>query len=162
MAPGGALGGDPGGAPLYLPFLEVLSEFSPRLLPPDRALLVTHLQQSCQQLGMTPPERSPWPPLAAYHRSLQPPEPPQKRRCTEETWQGPSPPLTPALTSTVLRVPPGPPWDLRVPGPSSVVPSLSVMEEEEEERGGGSSEETPPQLDQVPDLFDSTILGIED
>ncbi|XP_071888344.1 cohesin subunit SA-3-like isoform X3 [Anas platyrhynchos] len=165
--PEGGPGGDPGGAPLYLPFLEVLSEFSPRLLPPDRALLLTHLQQSCQQLGMTPPERSPWPPLAAYHRSLQPPEPPQKRRRTEETWQGPSPPLSPALTSTVLRAPPGPPWDLRVPGPSSVVPSLSVMEEEEEEeeeeeRGGGSSEEPPPQLDQVRDLFDSSILGIED
>ncbi|XP_071888339.1 cohesin subunit SA-3-like isoform X3 [Anas platyrhynchos] len=163
--PEGGPGGHPGGAPLYLPFLEVLSEFSPRLLPPDRALLLTHLQQSCQQLGMTPPERSPWPPLAAYHRSLQPPEPPQKRRRTEETWQGPSPPLSPALTSTVLRVPPGPPWELRVPSPSSVVPSLSVMEEEEEEeeeRGGGSSEEAPPQLDQVRDLFDSTVLGIED
>ncbi|XP_071888311.1 cohesin subunit SA-3-like [Anas platyrhynchos] len=116
--PGGGPGGDPVGAPLYLPFLEVLSEFSPRLLPPDRVLLLTHLQQSCQQLGMTPPERSPWPPLAAYHRSLQPPEPPQKRRRTEETWQGPSPPLSPALTSTVLRAPPSPPWELCVPGPS--------------------------------------------
>ncbi|XP_071888315.1 cohesin subunit SA-3-like [Anas platyrhynchos] len=112
--------GGPGGAPLYLPFLEVLSEFSPRLLPPDRVLLLTHLQQSCQQLGMTPPERSPWPPLAAYHRSLQPPEPPQKRRRTEETWQGPSPPLSPALTSTVLRAPPAPPGSSAFPAPAGL------------------------------------------
>lgn len=31
--------GGPGQPPLNLPFLEVLSEFSPRLLRPDRALL---------------------------------------------------------------------------------------------------------------------------
>lgn len=32
-------GGGPDGAPLYLPFLEVLAEFSPRLLQSDRALM---------------------------------------------------------------------------------------------------------------------------
>lgn len=32
-------GPDPGQPPLNLPFLEVLSEFSPRLLRPDKALL---------------------------------------------------------------------------------------------------------------------------
>eukprot|EP00076_Gallus_gallus_P036037 XP_025001575.1 cohesin subunit SA-3-like isoform X1 [Gallus gallus] len=38
-------GGGPDGAPLYLPFLEVLAEFSPRLLQSDRALIVVVGQQ---------------------------------------------------------------------------------------------------------------------
>ncbi|XP_064357150.1 cohesin subunit SA-3 [Dromaius novaehollandiae] len=218
--------------PLNLPFLEVLSEFSPRLLQPDKALILAHLEKTCrEQRG---PAEAPWPSLAAYRASLQPPDggssagsrgsaprrppaaaPPAKRRRVDAPLSAASSERTdsslrlssrlasPALTSTALRGsrrtpgPPVPPHgsnpDLarrprlglasRFPGffsrsssasrPGSRSDRLSLMEEEEatEEEEAAieeeSSEESSPERrrlrqDQLRDLFDSTILGIED
>uniref|UniRef100_A0A8B9S3B5 Cohesin subunit SCC3/SA HEAT-repeats domain-containing protein n=1 Tax=Apteryx owenii TaxID=8824 RepID=A0A8B9S3B5_APTOW len=57
--------------PLNLPFLEVLSEFSPRLLRPDKALILAYLDKTCQEQQWPVPD-TPWPSLAAYRGSLQP------------------------------------------------------------------------------------------
>ncbi|KAM6289210.1 LOW QUALITY PROTEIN: cohesin subunit SA-3 [Aegotheles albertisi] len=124
-----------GGAPLNLPFLEVLSEFSPRLLRPDKALLLSYLEKTCQERRWPSPGDAPWPSLVTYRRSLQPPEergdslssrssappprPPAKRprthtpeRSSSSPWSGSRPP-SPALTSTMLRGGPRAPRDLR-------------------------------------------------
>ncbi|XP_050789342.1 cohesin subunit SA-3 isoform X1 [Gopherus flavomarginatus] len=56
--------------PLNLPFLEVLSEFSPRLLRPDKKLLLSYLEQTCQA-RLSPPQRGKlWNSLLMYRRSL--------------------------------------------------------------------------------------------
>ncbi|XP_043359588.1 cohesin subunit SA-3 isoform X5 [Dermochelys coriacea] len=56
--------------PLNLPFLEVLSEFSPRLLRPDKKLLLSYLEQTCQA-RLSPQQRGKaWNPLLTYRRSL--------------------------------------------------------------------------------------------
>ncbi|XP_050194875.1 LOW QUALITY PROTEIN: cohesin subunit SA-3-like [Myiozetetes cayanensis] len=75
------------GVPLNLPFLEVLSEFSPRLLRPDKALLLSFVERTLQERGGLPPGVSPWPPLVTYRQSLSPqgggetpPEPPRAKR----------------------------------------------------------------------------------
>ncbi|XP_071656338.1 cohesin subunit SA-3 isoform X2 [Patagioenas fasciata] len=199
--------GEPGQPPLNLPFLEVLSEFSPRLLRPDRALLLAYLELLCQERGWPPPRAAPWPPLLTYGRSLQPQDeggslssaPPSRgpstssakrprmdappRRSSSSPWPSSRPP-SPAFTSTALRGGPRPPRrDLssdRGLLPSSSLSrhsgmtrlSLMVEEEEEEEEAPmdeGSSEDTPernrphlPPQNRLRDLFDSTILGIED
>ncbi|XP_075764130.1 cohesin subunit SA-3 isoform X2 [Pelodiscus sinensis] len=59
--------------PLNLPFLEVLSEFSPRLLHPDKKLLMSYLEQTCQAKFSPPLQRGKsWQPLLTYRRSLSP------------------------------------------------------------------------------------------
>ncbi|XP_065426656.1 cohesin subunit SA-3 isoform X15 [Chrysemys picta bellii] len=56
--------------PLNLPFLEVLSEFSPRLLRPDKKLLLSYLEQTCQA-RLSPQQRGKrWNSLLMYRRSL--------------------------------------------------------------------------------------------
>ncbi|XP_074936267.1 cohesin subunit SA-3 isoform X7 [Phalacrocorax aristotelis] len=60
--------------PLNLPFLEVLSEFSPRLLRPDKALLLAYLEKMCQERQWLALRDAPWPSLVAYRNSLQPQE----------------------------------------------------------------------------------------
>ncbi|TFJ96739.1 galectin-4-like [Platysternon megacephalum] len=56
--------------PLNLPFLEVLSEFSPRLLRPDKKLLLSYLEQTCQA-RLSPQQRGKlWNSLVTYRRSL--------------------------------------------------------------------------------------------
>ncbi|XP_074898342.1 cohesin subunit SA-3 isoform X2 [Buteo buteo] len=207
-------GPGPGLPPLNLPFLEVLSEFSPRLLRPDKALLLAYLEKMYQEQRWLAPQDVPWPSLVAYRNSLQPqeergpvnsrstaPRPPpgsaaKRPRIDAPSEHPDSSPWpssrlpSPALTSTALRGGPRPPltrppaWD---PGsdPSllqssslshrrSGVNRLSLMVEEEEEEEmmieEESSEEDAPEQDrtllapedQLRDLFDSTILGIED
>ncbi|KAM6106675.1 cohesin subunit SA-3 [Phoenicopterus ruber ruber] len=206
----------PGLPPLNLPFLEVLSEFSPRLLRPDKALLLAYLEKMCQERRWLAPRDAPWPSLVAYRNSLQPqeeggsvssrstaprPRPPpgstaKKPRVDAPSERPDSSPWpssrlpSPALTSTVLR---GGPW-APLPRPpaqdSGSDPSLLqssslsrqrsrmsrlslMVEEEEEEKEAtieeSSEEDTPEQdrtllapQDRLRDLFDSTILGIED
>ncbi|XP_059691196.1 cohesin subunit SA-3 [Gavia stellata] len=67
-------GPGPGLPPLNLPFLEVLSEFSPRLLRPDKALLLAYLEKMCQEQRWLVPRDAPWPSLVTYRNSLQPQE----------------------------------------------------------------------------------------
>ncbi|XP_015705974.1 cohesin subunit SA-3, partial [Coturnix japonica] len=161
----GGPGGGPGGAPLHLPFLEVLAEFSPRLLHSDRSLILSHLRSvSCWRWGVTW-----WPPVLTYTHSLLPPSGDSrqhKRRRTHESWLGSSPPPSPTLTSTVLRDPQRPPPAPPSPQTSGV---SSIMEEDDEEEeevtppgGLSSSGETPKErLDGLQALFDSDVLSIE-
>uniref|UniRef100_A0A663F2G9 Cohesin subunit SA-3 n=1 Tax=Aquila chrysaetos chrysaetos TaxID=223781 RepID=A0A663F2G9_AQUCH len=67
-------GPGPGLPPLNLPFLEVLSEFSPRLLRPDKALLLAYLEKMYQEQRWMAPQDVPWPSLVTYRNSLQPQE----------------------------------------------------------------------------------------
>ncbi|XP_075268606.1 cohesin subunit SA-3 isoform X2 [Opisthocomus hoazin] len=210
----------PGLPPLNLPFLEVLSEFSPRLLRPDKALLLAYLEKMCQEQQWLVPGHVAWPSLVAYRNSLQPqeeggsvsshstaprPHPPPgsaakrprvdapSERPDSSPWPSSRLP-SPALASTALRGGPRPPLP-RPPArdlgsdPSSLQSSslslslsrqrsrmsrLSLMVEEEEEEEvmieEASSEEDAPEQgrtllapqDRLRDLFDSTILGIED
>ncbi|XP_069655754.1 cohesin subunit SA-3 isoform X5 [Haliaeetus albicilla] len=206
-------GPGPGLPPLNLPFLEVLSEFSPRLLRPDKALLLAYLEKIYQEQRWLAPQDVPWPSLVTYRNSLQPQE---ERGSVNSHSTAPRPPPgsaakrpridapsehpdsspwpssrlpSPALTSTVLRGGPRPPLTrppARDPGSDpgllqssslshrrSGVNRLSLMVEEEEEEmmieEESSEEDTPEQdrtllapEDQLRDLFDSTILGIED
>ncbi|XP_051631976.1 LOW QUALITY PROTEIN: cohesin subunit SA-3, partial [Manacus candei] len=110
------------GTPLNLPFLEVLSEFSPRLLRQDKALLLSYLERTLQERGgdlgggLSPP----WSPLLTYRHSLSPQSPPEPPRAKRPRAQAPSEPPSsspwpprsppsPSLTSTALRGgPPGP------------------------------------------------------
>ncbi|KAF7235804.1 Cohesin subunit SA-3 [Varanus komodoensis] len=56
-----------------LPFLELLSEFSPRLLPPDKALLLVYLKKISEAfLSSGHGEDSHWVSFQAYQRSLSP------------------------------------------------------------------------------------------
>ncbi|XP_042653951.1 cohesin subunit SA-3 isoform X2 [Tyto alba] len=193
--------------PLNLPFLEVLSEFSPRLLRPDKALILAYLEKMCQERRWLAPQDTPWPSLVTYRNSLQPqeeggsvssrstaprPHPPPSSAAKRPRMDAPSEHPnsspwpssrlpSPALTSTMLQGGPRPPqpWlPAQDPGsdPSflqstsslsrqrSGMNRLSLMMEEEEEEviEEESSKNTPEQKDQLRDLFDSTILGIED
>ncbi|KAM6032585.1 cohesin subunit SA-3 isoform 2-T2 [Theristicus caerulescens] len=211
-------GPGPGLPPLNLPFLEVLSEFSPRLLRPDKALLLAYLEKTCQERQWLAPRDAPWPSLVTYRNSLQlqeeggsassrssAPRPhplpgsaakrPRLDAPSEHPSSSPWPSSrlpSPALTSTALRGGPRPPlrWPpARDPGSDpgllqssslsrrrSRTNRLSLMVEEEEEEKDevaieeeSNEENTPEQdrtlpasQDRLRDLFDSTILGIED
>ncbi|XP_062454879.1 cohesin subunit SA-3 [Rhea pennata] len=110
--------------PLNLPFLEVLSEFSPRLLQPDKALILAYLDKMCrEQRWPAAAADDPWPSLEVYRSSLQPQDdassvsaprqPPgsaaKRRRLdasserTDSSLQLSSRLASPALTSTALR-----------------------------------------------------------
>ncbi|XP_015243127.1 PREDICTED: cohesin subunit SA-3 [Cyprinodon variegatus] len=104
-----------------VPFLEILSEFSFKLLPQDRAQLSAILKSECPSAALS------WPPVRMYCRSFEPhsfkhKEPEEKgeaisslvtsaakhRRTTaqgspSESSSSPSHLHTPALTSTVLK-----------------------------------------------------------
>ncbi|XP_067323235.1 cohesin subunit SA-3 [Anolis sagrei] len=54
---------------VHLPFLELLSEFSPRLMHPDKALLLSYLKRFCPAAQ---PEEPHWTSFLVYQRSLSP------------------------------------------------------------------------------------------
>ncbi|XP_042542659.1 cohesin subunit SA-3 [Dipodomys spectabilis] len=120
------------GEPPNLAFLELLSEFSPRLFYQDKPLILSYLDKCLQQVSQTP--SPPWGPVTTYCHSLSPVEniaegSPQNRlqsktshirgrgtsstpstsstsstsSSQEESLQLSSVPPTPTLTSTVLR-----------------------------------------------------------
>nr|XP_034977888.1 cohesin subunit SA-3 [Zootoca vivipara] len=113
---------------VHLPFLELLSEFSPRLLSPDKALLLSYLKKISQaHLSSRHGEEHLWGSLLIYQRSLSPqeetapspdapaqqkPGPPAKRRHLNESLghsdtsfssTSGSRLQSPLLTSTTLR-----------------------------------------------------------
>ncbi|CAI5778694.1 cohesin subunit SA-3 [Podarcis lilfordi] len=113
---------------VHLPFLELLSEFSPRLVPPDKALLLSYLKKISQaHLSFRRGEEHLWASLLVYQRSLSPqeeaapspdvpaqqkPGPPAKRRHLDESLghsdasfssTSGSRLQSPLLTSTTLR-----------------------------------------------------------
>ncbi|XP_029141815.1 cohesin subunit SA-3 [Protobothrops mucrosquamatus] len=59
---------------INLPFLELLSEFSPRLLPPDKALLLAYLKKTGRAHFSESKEEPCWPSLLVYRHSLSPQE----------------------------------------------------------------------------------------
>ncbi|XP_015856856.1 cohesin subunit SA-3 isoform X2 [Peromyscus maniculatus bairdii] len=111
--------------PPNLAFLELLSEFSPRLFHQDKQLLLSYLEKCLQRVSKAPSH--PWRPVTTYYHSLNPVEntaeaspqgPPysKKRRVEgpcrpqgkepssqEESLQLNSSPPTPTLTSTALK-----------------------------------------------------------
>nr|XP_051703679.1 cohesin subunit SA-3 isoform X3 [Oryctolagus cuniculus] len=111
--------------PPNLPFLELLSEFSPRLFHQDKRLLLSYLEKCLQLVSQAPPH--PWGSVTTYCHSLSPAEnvpeaspqglPRSKRRriegpsrhsregvlSQEESLQLNSIPPTPTLTSTVVK-----------------------------------------------------------
>ncbi|XP_032940131.1 cohesin subunit SA-3-like [Catharus ustulatus] len=96
--------GIPGGLPLNLPFLEVLSEFSPRLPRPDRSIVLSLLERSCRERGLGPDFGADLgdfgAPLLCYRRSLSapetPPGPPRAKRPRSSAPPAPAPgPPTP-------------------------------------------------------------------
>ncbi|XP_030341461.1 cohesin subunit SA-3 [Strigops habroptila] len=114
-------GSEPGLPALNLPFLEVLSEFSPWVLRPDKALLLTYLDKmSREHLGvLAPGDTGQWPSLVTYRNSLQP----QDEGGTGEGSRGAAP--TPQPTKRPrLEAPPQPPDSS--PWPSSRPPSLAL------------------------------------
>ncbi|XP_051031599.1 LOW QUALITY PROTEIN: cohesin subunit SA-3-like, partial [Phodopus roborovskii] len=110
--------------PPNLAFLELLSEFSPRLFHQDKQLLLSYLEKCLQHVSKA---RHPWGPVTTYYHSLNPVEntaeaspkgPPhsKKRRVEgpcrpqgeepsfqEESLQLNSSPPTPTLTSTAVK-----------------------------------------------------------
>ncbi|XP_063152835.1 cohesin subunit SA-3 [Candoia aspera] len=103
---------------INLPFLELLSEFSPRLLPPDKALLFTYLKKMCQPHFSEYKDEPCWSSLLVYRHSLspqrraafQPDSAAKKKRLNESSEHSGSASLasssrlqTPLLTSTTLR-----------------------------------------------------------
>ncbi|XP_036910849.1 cohesin subunit SA-3 [Sturnira hondurensis] len=138
--------------PPNLAFLELLSEFSPRLFHQDKQLLLSYLEKCLQRVSQTPGH--PWDSVTIYCHSLSPVEntaetnpqgyPHSKKRriegssrqhredissSQEESLQLNSIPPTPTLTSTAVKN--------RQP--------LGGLEEMEEE-GGSESEFTQGQL----------------
>ncbi|XP_060223935.1 cohesin subunit SA-3 [Meriones unguiculatus] len=118
----------PAGSSRELPnlaFLELLSEFSPRLFHQDKQLLLSYLEKCLQRISKAPSH--PWGPVTTYYHSLHPTEntaeaspqgPPhsKKRRVEapsrsqeeepssqEESLQLNSGPSTPTLTSTAVK-----------------------------------------------------------
>ncbi|KAL1765233.1 cohesin subunit SA-3 isoform X1, partial [Sigmodon hispidus] len=113
--------------PPNLAFLELLSEFSPRLFHQDKQLLLSYLEKCLQHVSKAP--RHPWGPVTTYCHSLSPvenaaeaspqgPSHSKKRRvespCVpqgeepssqEESLQLNSSPPTPTLTSTAVKRP---------------------------------------------------------
>ncbi|KAK2506860.1 hypothetical protein MC885_009846 [Smutsia gigantea] len=112
--------------PPHLAFLELLSEFSPRLLHKDKQLLLSYLEKSLQSFSQAPGQ--PWGPVTIYRHSLSPVEStaeasprgyphPKRRRLEgpsgqhredvsssqEESLQLNSVPATPPLTSTAVK-----------------------------------------------------------
>ncbi|XP_053411469.1 cohesin subunit SA-3 [Nycticebus coucang] len=112
--------------PPNLAFLELLSEFSPRLFHQDKQLLLSYLEKCLQHVSQVPGR--PWSPVTTYCNSLSPVEntaeaspqkyPRSKRRriegpsksnrediisSQEESLQLNSIPPTPALTSTAVK-----------------------------------------------------------
>ncbi|KAK2493589.1 hypothetical protein MC885_016152, partial [Smutsia gigantea] len=112
--------------PPHLAFLELLSEFSPRLFHKDKQLLLSYLEKYLQSFSQAPGQ--PWGPVTIYRRSLSPVEStaeakprgyrhPKRRRLEgpsgqhredvsssqEESLQRNSIPATPPLTSTVVK-----------------------------------------------------------
>ncbi|XP_058425143.1 cohesin subunit SA-3 [Diceros bicornis minor] len=112
--------------PPNLAFLELLSEFSPRLFHLDKQLLLSYLEKCLQQVSQAPGH--PWGPVTTYCRSLSPVEntaeaslqgyPRSKKRriegpsrrlrgdissSQEESLQLNSIPPTPTLTSTAVK-----------------------------------------------------------
>ncbi|XP_009472341.1 PREDICTED: cohesin subunit SA-3 [Nipponia nippon] len=161
-------GPGPGLPPLNLPFLEVLSEFSPRLLRPDKALLLAYLEKMCQERQWLAPRDTPWPSLVTYRNSLQ-----TQEEGGSVSSRSSAPRLRPLPGSTAKR----PRLDAQDPGSDpSLLQRLSLMVEEKEEEKDevtieeeSNEENTPEQdrtllasQDRLRDLFDSTILGIED
>uniref|UniRef100_A0A9L0SZH3 Cohesin subunit SA n=1 Tax=Equus caballus TaxID=9796 RepID=A0A9L0SZH3_HORSE len=139
------------GQPPNLAFLELLSEFSPRLFHQDKQLLLSYLEKCLQDVSQAPGH--PWGPVTTYCHSLSPMEntaeaslqgyPRSKKRriegpsrrhredissSQEESLQLTSMPPTPTLTSTAVKT--------RQP--------LGGLEEMEEE-GGSESEFTQGQ-----------------
>nr|KAF6442458.1 stromal antigen 3 [Rousettus aegyptiacus] len=120
------------GQPPNLAFLELLSEFSPRLFHQDKKLLLSYLEKCLQRISQAPGH--PWGPVTTYRHSLSPVEntaeaspqgyPHSKKRriegssrrhredtssSQEESLPLNSIPPTPTLTSTAVksRQPPG-------------------------------------------------------
>ncbi|XP_040829639.1 cohesin subunit SA-3 [Ochotona curzoniae] len=111
--------------PPNLAFLELLSEFSPRLFHQDKQLLLSYLKKCLQRVSQT--SARPWGPVSTYCHSLSPAESvpeasprgsphPKKRRIEgpprhnredvssqEEILQLTSIPPTPTLTSTAVK-----------------------------------------------------------
>ncbi|XP_011799287.1 PREDICTED: cohesin subunit SA-3 isoform X3 [Colobus angolensis palliatus] len=112
--------------PPNLAFLELLSEFSPRLFHQDKQLLLSYLEKCLQQVSQAPGR--PWGPVTTYCHSLSPVEntaetspqvlPSSKRRrvegpakhnredvspSQEESLKLNSIPPTPTLTSTAVK-----------------------------------------------------------
>ncbi|XP_058536700.1 cohesin subunit SA-3 [Ochotona princeps] len=111
--------------PPNLAFLELLSEFSPRLFHQDKQLLLSYLKKCLQRVSQT--SAHPWGPVSTYCHSLSPAESvseasprghphPKKRRIEgpskhnredvssqEESLQLTSIPPTPTLTSTAVK-----------------------------------------------------------
>ncbi|XP_054213097.1 cohesin subunit SA-3 isoform X10 [Homo sapiens] len=112
--------------PPNLAFLELLSEFSPRLFHQDKQLLLSYLEKCLQHVSQAPGH--PWGPVTTYCHSLSPVEntaetspqvlPSSKRRrvegpakpnredvssSQEESLQLNSIPPTPTLTSTAVK-----------------------------------------------------------
>eukprot|EP00071_Canis_lupus_P041809 XP_022275366.1 cohesin subunit SA-3 isoform X9 [Canis lupus familiaris] len=112
--------------PPNLAFLELLSEFSPRLFHQDKQLLLSYLEKCLQRISQSP--ACPWGPVTTYCHSLSPVEntaetspqgcPRYKKRRTEgparrergdvsssqeESLQLNSIPPTPTLTSTGIK-----------------------------------------------------------
>uniref|UniRef100_A0A8C0SVN4 Cohesin subunit SA n=1 Tax=Canis lupus familiaris TaxID=9615 RepID=A0A8C0SVN4_CANLF len=112
--------------PPNLAFLELLSEFSPRLFHQDKQLLLSYLEKCLQRISQSP--ACPWGPVTTYCHSLSPVEntaetspqgcPRYKKRRTEgpsrrqrgdvsssqeESLQLNSIPPTPTLTSTAIK-----------------------------------------------------------
>lgn len=111
--------------PPNLAFLELLSEFSPRLFHQDKRLLLSYLEKCLQRVSKAP--NHPWGPVTTYCHSLHPLEitaeasprgpPHSKKRCVEgpcrpqeeesssqeESLQLNSGPTTPTLTSTAVK-----------------------------------------------------------
>ncbi|KAL1775970.1 cohesin subunit SA-3 [Sigmodon hispidus] len=77
--------------PPDLSFLELLSEFSPRLFHQDKQLLLSYLEKCLQHVSKAP--RHPWGPVTTYCHSLSP----------DESLQLNSSPPTPTLTSTAVK-----------------------------------------------------------
>ncbi|XP_030884481.1 cohesin subunit SA-3 [Leptonychotes weddellii] len=114
------------GQPPNLAFLELLSEFSPRLFHQDKQLLLSYLEKCLQRVSQSPD--CPWGPVTTYRHSLSPVEntaeassqgyPRSKKRRTEgpsrqqrgdasssqeESLQLNSIPPSPTLTSTAVK-----------------------------------------------------------
>ncbi|XP_071275190.1 cohesin subunit SA-3-like [Agelaius tricolor] len=168
--------GIPGGLLLNLPFLEVLSEFSPRLLRPDRALVLALLERTCRERGLGADFGADLgdfgAPLRCYRSSLSPPRsppgpPPPKRGRGREAPEVSAPPSSsPALTSTTPRRRPRPrpsPHLLSSESRRTWGSRLSLMEEEEEEEEEGEETPNTPRtpLEQPRDLFGSSSLEFQ-
>ncbi|XP_058299395.1 cohesin subunit SA-3 isoform X7 [Hylobates moloch] len=146
--------------PPNLAFLELLSEFSPRLFHQDKQLLLSYLEKCLQHVSQAPGR--PWGPVTTYCHSLSPVEntaetspqvlPSSKRRriegpakpnreevssSQEESLQLNSIPPTPTLTSTAVKSR-QPLWGLKEMEEEDgseldFAQGLSLMEEDEEE-----------------------------